>query len=29
VRGDHGLKSDHEAIAAAVREWLSGLSLSG
>lgn len=27
VRGDHGLKSDPEAIAAAVRSWLSGLSL--
>ncbi len=29
VRGDHGLKSDPEAIAAAVREWLPGLPLSG
>jgi uncharacterized protein len=29
VRGDHGLKSDPEAITAAVREWLPTLSLSG
>jgi predicted alpha/beta-hydrolase family hydrolase len=29
VRGDHGLKSDPEAITAAVREWLPALSLSG
>ena len=29
VRGDHGLKSDPDAIAAAVREWLSALPLSG
>ena len=29
VRGDHGLKSDPDAIAAAVREWLSELSLPG
>jgi predicted alpha/beta-hydrolase family hydrolase len=29
VRGDHGLKSDPEAISAAVREWLPALSLSG
>jgi predicted alpha/beta-hydrolase family hydrolase len=27
VRGDHGLKSDPEAISAAVGDWLSGLSL--
>lgn len=29
VRGDHGLKSDPDAIAAAVRGWLSELSLPG
>jgi uncharacterized protein len=29
VRGDHGLKSDPEAIAAAVATWLPTLSLSG
>ncbi len=29
VRGDHGLKSDPDAIAAAVREWLSELALPG
>jgi hypothetical protein len=28
VRGDHGLKADPEAVAAAVRTWLSGV-LSG
>jgi predicted alpha/beta-hydrolase family hydrolase len=27
VRGDHGLKSDADAIAAAVREWLRAVSL--
>ena len=27
VRGDHGLKSDPEAIAEAVAEWLSDLTL--
>ncbi len=27
VRGDHGLKSDPEGIAAAVESWLSGLDL--
>jgi predicted alpha/beta-hydrolase family hydrolase len=27
VRGDHGLKSDPEAISAAVQAWLSGLDL--
>jgi predicted alpha/beta-hydrolase family hydrolase len=29
VRGDHGLKSDPDAIAAAVRRWLSELFLPG
>lgn len=29
VRGDHGLKSDPDAIAAAVRGWLSELALPG
>jgi predicted alpha/beta-hydrolase family hydrolase len=28
VRGDHGLKADLDAVAAAVRTWLSGVALS-
>jgi hypothetical protein len=28
VRGDHGLKADVDAVAAAVREWLRGEALA-